>query len=315
MTARPRLLWFWPERDRYRPAPAWAMYRRVAQGLGADFDAVSVDDVTLATTDAGSTAFVRGRPVDRGSTVINNKIYTWPAFVPDIWRSLAAFRRLRAAGYLLMHDDALNLLAHDKAATLADLAGVAGPVLPTVAVETRQLDRLPEHVLPSAGIDFPVMMKPGQWGGGMGAVRARDAAELTMAIRLASSAELSIVVQPLLPTSVVDIRVYCLEGRPLLSAFRTAGEGQTVANLAGGGRAWLDDVPERLRDRASAAAARCGADWMAVDFLSDGPRDFLSEIEIDPYMSDDHFPDDRSRYESMMRARLRLALERLEAHR
>lgn len=314
MSRRPVFLWFWPERDRYRPAPAWEMHRRVAADLGADFDVVSVDDLSFAIRDEGTTVVVRDRPVLPATLVVNNKIYTWPAFVPDIWRSIAVFRRLRAAGCRLLHDDDLNVVAHDKAATLAEFASVAGPIIPTLAVETRQFRGLPPELLADAGIGFPVMVKPGQWGGGMGAMRARDAAELTMALRLASAAELSMVIQPLLSRSVTDIRVYCLRGRPLAAAFRTAGDTGTVANLASGGRAWLGDVPTGVSRRASAVAAHCGADWVAVDFLSDGGQELLSEIEVDPYMSDDHFPDDLPRYQSMMRARFRLALDSLEDH-
>lgn len=311
------LVWFWPERDRYQSPPTWSLYRQAASELGIRFEVASVDDVHVFGSGDDAIALLRGEALPKTTVAVNNKVFTWPAFAQDIWRSVALFRRLRACGYFMIHDDDLTVLTNDKMATIAELGGIAGPCLPTLAVETRLFRDLPKGLLERAGIQFPVIVKPAHWAGGMGSIRAGSEAELTMALRLASAAELSMVIQPLLPHDLVDTRVYCIEGVPTMAAFRTPGARNMVANLSGGGVGWVGPVPEEVYGRAADVAAHLGVEWLAVDFLSASGVHYLSEVEIDPYVSDDYFADDHAatmdRYHQLIQDRFRLVLERMKA--
>jgi hypothetical protein len=281
------LYWFWPERTRFATLLAdeavWSNYRLAADGAGMVLDIVSVDDVDVLAAPWGSRVFVRGEPVDPTRALFHTKLYTWPMFGPDVWRSLATFQTLAAAGcHALIRPD-LNLLSNDKAATLLHLRDVDHDWLPTVRLPTRELTcvrvRLQEN-----GIDFPVVVKPASWGSGKGVTVARDEQELATVLRLAAAAELTMVVQPLLGGGArepADVRVYCVDGRPVGALRRTPGPGGGVANVTAGGTGELIEVPPDLAARAAAVAAALDTPWLGVDFLCVDGAAYLSEVEID----------------------------------
>jgi len=283
------LYWFWPERSGLATLiddqKVWVGYRRAAADTGLELDVITVDDVVLAASPGGAPrAFVRGVPVDPHRALFHTKLYTWPMFQPDAWRYLSTFESLRAAGYCTLIRNELNLLTNDKLATLLHLRDVDAQWLPTVSVPTRDFGGLAVR-LSDAGVDYPVVVKPASWGAGMGVLRAQDEHELVMALRLASAAELTMVVQPYVAAAgtVTDTRVFCVDREPI-GAFRRVAAG-TVANVTGGGRAALVDVPDELRERANAIAKRLDTPWLGVDFLSTGDGYALSEVEVDACVS------------------------------
>lgn len=281
------LHWFWPERTRLATLLAdeavWSSYRLAADTAGLVLDIVSVDDVDVLAAPWGPRVFVRGEPVDPARTLFHTKLYTWPMFAPDVWRSLATFQTLAAAGCHTLIRPELNLLTNDKTATLLHLRAVDHQWLPTVSLPTRELTGLRVR-LQESGIDFPVVVKPASWGSGKGVTVARDETELTTVLRLAAAAELTMVVQPLVgggSREPADVRVYCVDGRPVGALRRTPGPGGAVANVTAGGHGELIDVPPDLATRAAAVAARLDTPWLGVDFLCDGDDAYLSEVEID----------------------------------
>jgi hypothetical protein len=283
------LYWFWPERAGLATLiddqQVWVGYRDAAAATGLALDVITVDDVVLAAGPGGNArAYVRGEPVDPDRAVFHTKLYTWPMFQPDVWRCLSTFEALRAAGYCTLVRGELNLLTNDKLCTLLHLRDADGGWLPTVRVPTRDFAGLAVR-LADAGVDYPVVVKPASWGAGMGVVRAGDEHELVMALRLASAAELTMVVQPYLSAAgeITDTRVFCVDREPVRALRRTAAG--TVANVTGGGRAQLVDVPDELRERARAVAKRLDPPWLGVDFLSTGAGYALSEVEVDACVS------------------------------
>jgi hypothetical protein len=284
-----RLYWFWPERTRphnvREDEAGWDSYRRAAELAGLRLELIAVDDVDLVADPAGPVAYVNGERADPRQVSFHNKLYTWPMFQADAWRSLAVFQGLAGAGYHLLVRPELNLISNDKAATLLHLRDVDRGWLPTVSLPTREFKQLRVR-LAEAGIGFPVVVKPASWGSGKGVIRADDEPELLMALRLASAAELTMVVQPFLAPAgeLADVRVYCVDREPAGALRRTAGSGGTVANVTSGGTAELVDVPAELRARAAAIAAWLDTPWLAVDFLFDGRTYYLSEVEIDAYV-------------------------------
>jgi hypothetical protein len=282
----PKLYWFWPERGRKQTLlddeGMWVRYRWAAEQVGLDLDIISVDDVDVLAAPHGPLVYVRGTAVDPAAAVFHNKLYTWPKFQPDVWRSLATFSAVSAAGYCTLLPPQANLISNDKAATLLHLRGVDRGWLPTVSLQTRDLTRLRVR-LEEAGITYPVVVKPASWGSGQGLIRAAGEPELMMALRLAGAAELSMVVQSLVGEGgrVSDTRVYCVDRRPYLALRRTPAEGRIVSNVAAGGTGELIDVPVELYDRAAAIAAVMDTPWLGVDFLCAGEDRYLSEVEID----------------------------------
>jgi glutathione synthase/RimK-type ligase-like ATP-grasp enzyme len=283
------LYWFWPERARpqnvVEDEEGWDNYRRAAGAAGLRLELISVDDVAVVADPARPRAYVKGVLADPREVVFHNKLYTWPMFQADAWRSLALFEGLAGAGYHLLVRSELNLISNDKAATLLRLREVDACWLPTMSLPTREFTQ-PRVRLSEAGISYPVVVKPAGWGSGKGVIRADSEPELLMALRLASAAELTMVVQPFLAPAgeLADLRVYCIDGDPVGALRRTVGSGGTVANVTSGGKAELVAVPPELAKRAAVIAECLDTPWLAVDFLCDGHGYYLSEVEIDAYV-------------------------------
>jgi hypothetical protein len=305
---RPTLFWFWPQRQRQSyDAHEWAGYERTANSAGFDIRLTTVDDVWVRLAEEGSVVSVFGEPIDQRQTLFFNKLYTWPALSADIWRSLSLFRTLNEVGYYLLIPEGLNILTNDKTASLAWATKLVGiDVAPTLAIPTRDFSLL-DLPLPH-GMNWPVIVKPAHWGAGKGVVRARNASELIMALRLASAAELTMLIQPQIGTedSLEDIRVMCVDGEPLLSARRQIGPNRTVANTASGGQSTLDGVPHALREPAAQVAAALQHPWVGVDFLVSDTQVLLSEVEIDAYLAPSWMLDPRMQ---------RVALARFSSYR
>lgn len=95
------------------------------------------------------------------------------------------------------------------------------------------------------GFDFPLIVKPAGWGGGLGVNLARNWSDLKGLLGLASGAEAAMVVQPALDASkLVDYRVYYVDGEPHTVLARQPREGEVIANLSRGGKADLVAMPE-----------------------------------------------------------------------
>lgn len=281
------LYWIYPERTRRANDPApWENYRAAATKAGFDLQSISVDDIEIAFDGHRAQVFVKERAVDPSRDFFHNKLHTWPMFQADVWRSLSTFQALESAGFFTLIPLSRNVLANDKISTLMEFADIPGVEhLSTINLPTR--DFLSLRLRPSdIGIDYPVVTKPAHWASGRGVTRAQDDGQLTMALRLASAAELTMVVQPQVGVGRVlrDVRVMCVDRLPVLAAARYQGADKTVNNAMGGGHTEIVAVPDELTKPAAAIAKRIDTAWMGVDFLHDGDRYYLSEIEIDAYL-------------------------------
>jgi len=284
------LYYFWPERGRLATMEddqhVWTGYRTAAAAAGLRLDVITVDDVDIVTRPRSAAVFVRGEPVDPARAIFHNKLYTWPAFAPDCWRYLSAFRSIEGAGYCTLIPAELNLITNDKGSTLTFLREADSGWLPTLTIPTRDFTGL--RVSPAdAGISFPVVVKPASWASGMGITRAADDTELLAALRLASAAELTMVVQPDLSGAAdfADIRVYCADRRPAGALCRVPSGRSGVANVTSGGLAEITAVPVPLLDRSRAIAKTLDVPWLSVDFLRHEGRYYLSEVEPDACIS------------------------------
>ncbi|PWK80666.1 RimK-like ATP-grasp domain-containing protein [Lentzea atacamensis] len=281
------LYWIYPERTRRANDPAaWENYHAAAAKSGIELESISVDDIEIAFDGSRAQVFVKQRAVDPLRDFFHNKLHTWPMFQVDVWRSLSTFQGLESAGFCTLIPASHNILANDKISTLIEFADVPGVKhLSTLSVPTR--DFLSLRLRPAEiGIDYPVVAKPAHWASGRGVTRAQDDGQLTMALRLASAAELTMVVQPQVGLGRVlrDVRVMCVDRLPVLAAARYQGADKTVNNAMGGGHTEIVAVPEELVEPAAAIAKRVDLAWMGVDFLHDGDEYYLSEIEIDAYL-------------------------------
>jgi hypothetical protein len=284
------LYWLWPERDRadgyrYDEDLYWSGYRNAAASAGLEFEVVGVDDVAIDAAPDGARVFVRGAPISPEDAFFHAKLYTWPQFTGDVWRYLSTSVALEQAGFWTVVPLAYNVIGNDKLLSYLDVSGLVERWLPTVRVSTRAFTSL-GRLLDVSSIRYPVAVKPASWGSGMGVVRADDLEQLDAVLRLASAAELTMVIQPWLESQTVsDVRVYCVDDEPI-GALARRGEGAlALANVARGSTIELVPVPESLAPVASALARRVDVPYVCLDFLTDGSTFWFSELEVDGAMS------------------------------
>jgi len=104
-------------------------------------------------------------------------------------------------------------------------------------------------------------------------------------LSLAQGGETTLVCQPYLGPRTVDYRVYLVDGEPLATLRRTPRSGAYVGNLGRGGSEAYVDLPAELAAALPYFARKVPIPYLCVDFLYDGHRYWLSEIEPDGVIS------------------------------
>lgn len=304
------LYWFWPRRQVNSVIEEeWSWYTRAARDVGLTAKLISVDDIQVRILKSKLDVVVDGREIEFGRAIFHNKVYTWPEFQPDIWRSLALFDILESAGLALIPAH-VNITSNDKFATICRVvnSGVeVDVILPTLLIQTRDYSLRGDFI---EGVSSSGVVKPSSWGGGAGVNAFSNHNELRRLLKLASASEMSMLVQPDLSLDLsgplLDLRVLCLRGEPRLSIVRRPRARGQLANLSAGGDSTIEPVPADVHELARAIAALFPVDWIGVDFLIAGTRVYFSEVEIDAYLAPRWMEDDRF---------YRLAVERMAVYR
>jgi hypothetical protein len=277
------MYWLQAERSNARDAsfvtevklPLW---RRSAALAGMHLELIAPDDVVVSGSRDGIKVWVAGTPVDPTSCLFHTSLMPAPGAERDTWRLLSLAGVLEASGFHTTVPAAANLTTNDKLLTVMRY-GVDGiDWLPTTRISTRGLCGLPAG---TADLSYPVVVKPANWGGGHGILRAESPDELRSILQLAGAGELTMVVQPWLGYGVVDFRVYCFDGVAYRANARTPIGTALVGNVCQGGKIEIVDIPDALRGPAEAVAKLLGLSYTCVDFLQYEGRYWLSEVEVD----------------------------------
>jgi len=283
------VIWLYPERDTAAmnavgDAEYWGMYHKGAEAAGMKFlggwSAEAVD-VVLDPPDPPR-VYLDRKPVDPAQDIFVTDLYLYPYAIQDAWSQLSVSWVLRQVGFYLPIAPELSILVNDKVASIVYAAERGLPVLRSSRLTTgRDWGRRDLTAL-TDGLEFPIAVRPCNWGGGWGFNVARDLNELAALVSLASAGETILVLQPFLdPATLLDYRVVCIDGEPGMSLVRKPAEGTFVANMTRGGASWLEPTPELLRAPARRIAADLDAPYLCVDFLVIGDRYWFSEMEAD----------------------------------
>ncbi|MGW5349835.1 ATP-grasp domain-containing protein [Streptomyces sp. NPDC004031] len=279
------LYWIQSYRD---PYPHTDVYERQVLGrcrdacaaVGMELRVVSVDDVVVAQRGGDRAVVVEGRRISPRSAFFHTKFVSWPAYETDAWRHLTTYEVLEAAGFCVTVPALHSILGNDKLLSVLGRRGCGVPAVPTVRLCTRGIDA--RGLDPAVwGLDFPLVVKPSSWGGGMAVFVVHGRAELAAVLQLAGAGELTVVLQPWLGPGVVDVRVYCVDGEPYAALSRTAVAPGAAGNVAQGGRGEMTEVPEALDGPARRIARAVGLPYVCADFLTVGGRYWFSELELD----------------------------------
>jgi glutathione synthase/RimK-type ligase-like ATP-grasp enzyme len=298
---------YWPliERDRQEihaqySATVVSQLADTASRVGFEFATFTIDDITIIGSPAGIQVRVRGESVRPEEAVFHTALLTWPVGHADIWRYLSTFTALEAAGYPVTVPMKHNVVANDKLLTYLQPFAADIPWLPTVRIMTRQFVSLSHHVDPKT-ISYPVILKPTSWGGGMGVFRCQNQQELEALLYFATAAELSMMIQPCLE-GFTDVRVFCIDGEPFMSAQRVPTPTPLPGQVSRGqAKPQFFSVPEQLIEPAAKVARSLSLPYVCVDFLVSGHEFWLSELEPNGWMGNE-----RSReQEAILQARFR----------
>jgi RimK family alpha-L-glutamate ligase len=181
---------------------------------------------------------------------------------------LDALRELEDAGSLVLNRADALLRAHDKLETASTLGGAGLPHPRTVHI------RPGEKAEPE--FEGPYVVKPrfGSWG--MGVVRCRSVRALRRTISKLEGCswydEQGVLVQELVPSGGIDVRVVVAGGTVVGAVSRVAATNEWRTNVALGGRRERVKPSLEARALALAAAQAVDADLVGVDLLpsSDG---------------------------------------------
>ncbi|HVQ95998.1 MAG TPA: hypothetical protein VMU51_33550 [Mycobacteriales bacterium] len=285
-----RIVWLFPDRGTIRENRAdeanfWSGYRRVGGELGCVVETCSPELVDMRYAPGGRLeVFLDGAPVTPADAVFVTEFWTFPHMVRDVWSSLTVAHLLAEAGFYLPISPQWSVRANDKLLTVARLAPLLrhASVLPTARITTgRDLEERGYAGL-LREIGFPAVVKPASWAAQQGIVVVRDEVELICALRLASAADLPVVVQRRLdPQRLVSYRMFGMDGEVLATRRYAPVPGHVLigARLGGTDR-WVDAPPELVED-AERVMAAVPTSFLCLDFLAEDERYYLSEIELD----------------------------------
>ncbi|GIG61993.1 hypothetical protein Lfu02_63650 [Longispora fulva] len=281
------MCWVFPDRESSRTsakwnASFWSAYVDVARELGLSWDRTTPESVTVDALDLRSPkVYIDGERVTPQDTLFVTSPYTLPYQMPDAFNQFTLYSVLEQAGFYLPHPTSFAAVGNDKLATLLFFKDSPVPPIPTVRI-TAGRDLLFDDYVPTiADLPYPAFVKPAGWMASRGINQARDSHDVRGLLSLAQGGDTTLVFQPDLGRRTVDFRVYVVDGRPHTTMVRTTGEGAIFPQYSTGGAAQYVDMPAELADAVAYCAERLPVPYFCADFLHDGERFWLSEIEPD----------------------------------
>lgn len=282
-----RLVWLFPDRESTRnnakwSAAFWQTYREVAEELGLSWERVAPEQVTVDALDVHDVkVYIDGERVTPEDTVFLTSLYTLAYQMGDAFTQYTLYSVLEHAGFYLPHPPELAATVNDKLATILLLKDSPIPPIPTVRIGTGR-DLIYDEYVPSiAGLEYPAVAKPAGWGSSRGVNLARDDHDVRGLLSLAQGGDTTLVFQPYLGSGTADFRVFLVDGEPRAVLLRAPGDGALYPQFTTGAKvAWVD-MPKELAEAVPYFAEKVKVPFLCVDFLFDGERFWLSEIELD----------------------------------
>ncbi|GGU97910.1 hypothetical protein GCM10010260_37430 [Streptomyces filipinensis] len=282
-----RLCWIYPDRgtERMRAKEwthVWGIYEEVARERGWRLSLHKPEEVSVDAAGPGAPwVFLDGTPVTPRDTVFVTSLWSLAHHTVDVCNQLYLYTILEAAGFHLPIPPRLSFIANDKTATMLHLADSPLPQVPTVRIGVGRDSPTRTYEAALEGVSYPLIVKPAYWGMGQGVCLVRSAEELKGVAGLAAGAETALVCQPYLGAGIEDFRVYVIDGKVHTVLRRIPKGASLTANLSSGGGMEHVPLPPELADTVDYVTSRMPMPYIAVDFLHDGQRFWLSEVEPD----------------------------------
>lgn len=281
------MCWLFPDRESTRTAARWdgafwQTYREVAKEVDLVWDRVTPESVTVDALDPRRPrCYVDGVPVTPAETLFITSLYSLPYQAADVFNQLALYAVLEQAGFYLPHPPSLATICNDKMATILFLNDSPIPPIPTVRIGSGRDLVYDEYESTITDLAYPAIAKPAGWCASRGINLARDPHDVRGLLSLAQGGDTPLVFQPYLGGRTRDYRVYIVDGQALGVLVRVPGDGAPYAQFSTGGTLHYTSLPPELAVAVEYFAEKVPVPYLCVDFLHDGERFWLSEIELD----------------------------------
>jgi len=282
-----RMCWIFPDRESTRTgakwnAAFWQTYQEVAKELGLSWDRTAPEAVTVDALDPlRPKVYVDGVRVTPQDTLFVTSPYTLPYQAVDAFNQFTLYAVLEHAGFYLPHPANMAVIGNDKLATILFLKDSPIPPIPTVRIGSGRDLLYDEYLGTIEDLPYPAIAKPAGWCASRGINLARDTHDVRGLLSLAQGGDTTLVFQPFLGHRTVDYRVFLIDGKPLATVVRAPGEGALYPQFSTGARLHFTEMPAELAATVDFVAAKLPIPYVCVDFLHDGERFWLSEIELD----------------------------------
>ncbi|HEX6873972.1 MAG TPA: hypothetical protein VF163_22965 [Micromonosporaceae bacterium] len=282
-----RICWLFPDRESTRTGARWAAafwqtYAEVAKEVDLSWDRVAPEAVTVDALDPHHPkVYVDGARVSPTDTLFITSLYSLPYQSADVFNQFALYSVLEQAGFYLPHPPGLAALCNDKLATILFLKDSPIPPIPTVRIGSGR-DLVGDEFLASiADLPYPAIAKPSGWCASRGINLARNDHDVRGLLSLAQGGDTTLVFQPYLGSRTCDYRVFMVNGKAHTVLVRASGEGALYPQFSTGGKLSWASLPAELAETVEYFARKLPMPYLCVDFLHDGERFWLSEIELD----------------------------------
>lgn len=281
-----KISWIYPERGTARQRLAednaiWETYRRITGELGLNMTLNKPDDITISVVDKKTIIYLKDEVVTPENTIFVTSIWSLPHQQQDVCNQVYLYEILEMAGFYLPIPPKLTYISTDKLATMHYLKDCPTPCIPTVRIASGRDATAKNYSDALDKLSFPILLKPAYWAMGVGVCLARDIHDLQGIIGLATGADTVMVAQPYLGQGVNDFRVYTVGGIVRAVLRRTPAGAALTANLVNGGSGEYVTLPPELEDAVAFVLKKFPLPYLAIDFLWDGMKFWLSEVELD----------------------------------
>jgi glutathione synthase/RimK-type ligase-like ATP-grasp enzyme len=153
--------------------------------------------------------------------------------------------------------------------------------VPTVRIGSGRDLTYDEFLSTVEDLPYPAVAKPAGWCASRGINLARDVHDVRGLLSLAQGGDTTLVFQPYLGNRTVDYRIHMVDRKPHTVLVRVPGDGALYPQYTTGAQLYYTELPPELAAAAEYFAEKLPIPYFCVDFLHDGERFWLSEVEPD----------------------------------
>ncbi len=248
----------YPKEEAKRNSYAVGLYQAAAKRRNAEINLCYFEDFSWGERDSAPFLLYQNAPVERPDFIIMR------APCPKL------SYHLEKMGIRVLNPAKVSEIANDKFKTIKLAESLGIPVPKTVLADKKSATEQ------AAALGFPLVIKPCDGHGGQDVLWAENEAEFT-ALLPTFNHEIFLLQSPVADLGR-DKRVYVLGGKPVCAMLRKS-DSDFRSNFCLGGRAEQVDLTAEEADYVARLCSVLSVDFAGIDFLYDGGKAVLGEME------------------------------------